>query len=178
MTPDAWKKKVEETFQQNKYHRSLAIVECLNTNDPLNCRQVQRSAKVLPVKTQALKLALDLVKTDVELLKQSLIQIHEKKKRDREKQELLANPPPDVNIDETLEKYRLLDLEMTKERDWKFASYNVPIEVHVELLKLCFECRMWPEFDLLLDPALIRLKFRRYEVPYLATVDVLMSANR
>ncbi len=67
---------------------------------------------------------------------------------------------------------------MIKERDWKFASYNVPIEVHVELLKLCFECRMWPEFDLLLDPALIRLKFRRYEVPYLATVDVLMSANR
>lgn len=118
------------------------------------------------------------MKTDVELLKQSLIQIHEKKKRDREKQELLANPPADLNIDETLEKYRLLDLEMTKERDWKFASYNVPIEIHVELLKLCFECRMWPEFDLLLDPALIRLKFRRYEVPYLATVDVLMSANR
>ncbi len=67
---------------------------------------------------------------------------------------------------------------MIKERDWKFASYNVPIEVHVEFLKLCFECRMWPEFDMLLDPALIRLKFRRYEVPYLATVDVLMSANR
>lgn len=72
----------------------------------------------------------------------------------------------------------MLDQEMIKEKDWKFASYNVPIEIHVEMLKLCFECRMWPEFDALLDPALIRLKFRRYEVPYLATVDVLMSANR
>jgi hypothetical protein len=30
----------------------------------------------------------------------------------------------------------------------------------------------------LLDPALVRLKFRRYEMPYLATVDVLMSASR
>jgi hypothetical protein len=67
---------------------------------------------------------------------------------------------------------------MIKEKDWKFASYNVPIELHVELLKMCFECKMWSEFDLLLDPALIRLKFRRYEVPYLATVDVLMSANK
>lgn len=83
-----------------------------------------------------------------------------------------------MNVDELLEKYKILDGEMIKERDWKFASYNVPIEVHVELLKLCFECRLWPEFDMLLDPALIRLKFRRYEVPYLATVDVLMSANR
>ncbi len=40
LTPDAWKKKVEETYNQNKYHRSLCIVECLNTNDPLNCRQI------------------------------------------------------------------------------------------------------------------------------------------
>jgi len=30
----------------------------------------------------------------------------------------------------------------------------------------------------LLDPALVRLKFRRYEVPYLATIDVLMSASK
>jgi hypothetical protein len=29
-----------------------------------------------------------------------------------------------------------------------------------------------------MDPALIRLKFRRYETPYLATVDVMMSANK
>jgi hypothetical protein len=81
-------------------------------------------------------------------------------------------------VDELLERYKILDLEMIKEKDWKFASYNVPIEIHVEILKLCFECKMWAEFDLLLDPALIRLKFRRYEVPYLATVDVLMSTNK
>jgi hypothetical protein len=67
---------------------------------------------------------------------------------------------------------------MIKEKDWKFASYNVPIEVHVEMIKLCFECKLWSEFDLLLDSALVRLKFRRYEVPYLATVDVLMSSNK
>mmetsp|Transcript_9422 Transcript_9422/g.8933 ORF Transcript_9422/g.8933 Transcript_9422/m.8933 type:complete len:97 (-) Transcript_9422:4032-4322(-) len=67
---------------------------------------------------------------------------------------------------------------MIKEKDWKFSSYNVPIEVHVEMIKLCFECRLWQEFDILLDSALVRLKFRRYEVPYLATVDVLMSSSK
>jgi hypothetical protein len=84
----------------------------------------------------------------------------------------------DVNIDELLEKYKTLDAEMIKEKDWKFASYNIPIEVHVEMIKLCFECKLWAEFEALLDPALVRLKFRRYEAPYLATIDVLMSSNK
>jgi hypothetical protein len=180
LTADAWKKKVEETFNQNKYHRTLCVIECLTTNDPMNCRVIQRSAKMMTVKTQAAKMSIDLVKTDIDLVKQALIQIHEKKKRDREKKEALANreQQPDFNVDEFLERHKILDQEMIKEKDWKFASYNVPIELHVELLKLCFECKLWAEFDLLLDPALVRLKFRRYEVPYLATVDVLMSANK
>lgn len=59
-----------------------------------------------------------------------------------------------------------------------FASQNVPIEVHIELIKLCLEAKLWTEFDDLLDPALIRLKFRRYEVPYLATIDVQMSSTK
>lgn len=67
---------------------------------------------------------------------------------------------------------------MIKEKDWKFASYNVPVEVHIEMLKLCLEAKMWTEFDELLDPALVRLKFRRYEVPYLATIDVQMSSTK
>lgn len=50
--------------------------------------------------------------------------------------------------------------------------------MHVELLKLCYEAKMWAEFDVLLDPALVRLKFRRYEVPYLATVDIQMSSQK
>ena len=83
--------------------------------------------------------------------------MHEKKKRDREKKEALANKAahPETNVDELLEKYKVLDNEMIKERDWRFAALNVPIEVHVELLKIAFECRMWPEFDALLDLALV-----------------------
>ena len=83
-----------------------------------------------------------------------------------------------MDVDELLEKYKALDNEIIKEKDWKFASYNVPIEVHVELIKLCFECKLWAEFDTLLDPALVRLKFRRYEVPYISVIDVNMSSNK
>ena len=66
---------------------------------------------MMTVKAQSLKLALDLVKTDIDLLKQSLIQIHEKTKRDREKKETLANKDtnPDLNVDEFLEKHKILD---------------------------------------------------------------------
>jgi len=36
LSPEAWRKKLEETFANNKYHRSLAIVECLQTNEPFS----------------------------------------------------------------------------------------------------------------------------------------------
>jgi len=130
------------------------------------------------IRNEALKLVVELVKPDVELVKQALVQVHEKKKRDREKKEKLQNRDPDLDLDELLDKYKQMDAEMIQEKDWKFAATCVPIEIHVELVKLSYACQMWGEFETLLDPALVRLKFRRYEVPYLATVDVLMSANK
>lgn len=119
-----------------------------------------------------------LVKPDIELVKTALIQIHEKKKRDKDKRAKFSAKEPGLDIDGLLEQYKALDESMIKENDWKFASKNVPIEVHVELLKLCYEAQLWTDFDALLDPALVRLKFRRYETPYLATVDIQMSAQK
>ena len=40
------------------------------------------------------------------------------------------------------------------------------------------EAKLFNEFDELLDTALVRLKFRRYEVPFIATVDVQMSSTK
>jgi|TARA_B110000285_G_scaffold183370_1_gene207523 hypothetical protein len=48
----------------------------------------------------------DLVKPDVELVKQALVQVHEKKKRDREKKDKLQNRDPEVDLDELLDKYK------------------------------------------------------------------------
>jgi len=73
----------------NKYHRSLAIVECLAMNDVSNCHLVDRSAMHLDVKAACLKTSLEFVMPDIQLLKNALIQIHQKKQRDKEKKEKL-----------------------------------------------------------------------------------------
>lgn len=69
LNPDTWKKKIEETFQTNKYHRSLAIAECLSNNDPFSNRLVQRSSKNIAIKAACMKAAVDLIKADIELVK-------------------------------------------------------------------------------------------------------------
>ena len=140
LTPEAWKKKLEETFANNKYHRSLAIVECLQTNEPFTTSVSAKEAKAGKIVAAALKLVADLVKPDVELVKQALVQVHEKKKRDREKKEKLQTRDPEVDLDELLDRYKQMDAEMIAEKDWKFAAACVPIEIHVELVKLAFEC--------------------------------------
>jgi len=140
LSADAWRKKLEETFSNNKYHRSLAVVECLQTNEPFASGEKPRDSKISQIKADALKQAFELVKGDVELVKQALVQVHEKKKRDREKKDKLANRDPDVDLDELLDKYKQMDAEMIQEKDWKFAAACVPIEIHVEMVKLTYEC--------------------------------------
>ena len=140
LTPESWKKKLEETFANNKYHRSLAIVECLQTNEPFTTSVSAKEAKAGKIVAAALKLVADLVKPDVELVKQALVQVHEKKKRDREKKEKLQTRDPEVDLDELLDRYKQMDAEMIADKDWKFAAACVPIEIHVELVKLAFEC--------------------------------------
>ena len=122
VTAEQWKKKLEETFSTNKYHRSLAIVECLTINEPFNSGIKDDNSKMLSIKKEALKVVLDLVKPDVTLVKEALVQVHEKKKRDREKRERLANRDPEVNLDELLDQYKKMDSEMIPEKDWKFSA--------------------------------------------------------
>jgi hypothetical protein len=169
---------VQEVFSINKYHRSLAIVECLSLNDVSNAHLLDRKSLHYDLKVACLKTSLDMLLPDIEIVKNALIQIHQKKQRDKEKKEKLQNRGQDEDLDALLSKFKDQDMEMIKEKDWKFASYNVPVEIHIELIKLCAEAKCWNEFEQLLDPALVRLKFRRYEVPFLATVDVQMSSTK
>lgn len=53
----------------NKYHRSLAIVESLSLNDVNNCNLAQRNAEHLTQKTACLKLAIEMVKPDIDVVK-------------------------------------------------------------------------------------------------------------
>ena len=60
----------------NKFHRSLAIVECLSMNDVNNCHLVDRNALSYDLKLACLKTSLDLLMPDINLVKNALIQIH------------------------------------------------------------------------------------------------------
>lgn len=73
LAPEAWRKKLEETFVNNKYHRSLAIVECLQTNEPFSTSVAGRESKMYTIRNEALKHVVELVKPDVELVKQALV---------------------------------------------------------------------------------------------------------
>jgi hypothetical protein len=50
-----------------------------------------------------------LVKPDIELVKTALIQIHEKKKRDKEKRAKFSAKEPGLDIDGLLDQYKALD---------------------------------------------------------------------
>ena len=69
LSPDAWKKKLEDTFANNKYHRSLAIVECLQTNDAFQTSLTSKATKTAKIRSDALEKVVDLIKPDVELVK-------------------------------------------------------------------------------------------------------------
>ena len=45
LSPEAWKKKIEDTFANNKYHRSLAIVECLQNNEAFSTSLNSKTSK-------------------------------------------------------------------------------------------------------------------------------------
>jgi len=130
-------------------------MECLSCNEPKNCRVITNSGLELSWKKTALKFAVDMLKPDINLVKDGLIQTHEKRQRDKEKKEKLTVNDKDLDIDDLLEKYRKLDEAMLDEKVWRFSSYNVPLEIHIELIRNTYELQMWPEFEDLLDSALI-----------------------
>jgi len=73
LNAEAWKKTLTEIFAMNKYHRALAVVECLAMNDVNNCRLVDRSAMHFDLKVACLKSCLDLVLPDINIVKNALI---------------------------------------------------------------------------------------------------------
>lgn len=178
LTPENWKKKVEETFSKDKYHRALCIVESLTTEEPGRSIPIEQTLEKAPWKKDALTHAIALINPDIEKVKEALIQIHEKKKKTKEVEETMKSAEGAVNIDEMLATHKKMNDDMIKEKEWKQASYNAPLEIHVQLIIFAYEIKNRDQFEALLKTALIRLKFRRYEVPYVSTIDILMSMSK
>ena len=179
LTPDQWKKKIEETFPNNRYHRSLSVIESLSTEQPNDSIPIEKKTKNVPWKKDALVQGIQLINPDIEIVKEAMIQIHEQKKKNKEQAETtMKSEDPDAEIDELLATHKKIHSEMIKESQWKQASYSAPLEIHIQLIIFAYETDNKEAFESLLKSALIRLKFRRYEVPYVSTIDVLMSYSK
>jgi len=72
-------------------------------------------------------------------------------------------------------KAREFDNTMILEKDWRKASNNVPVEIHVEVLKHAYDVNNMKVYSDLLQTALIRCKYRRIEVPYISDIDIQFS---
>lgn len=73
LNAESWKKRIQEVFSLNKYHRSLAIVESLALNDVSNCHLIDRDAACYDLKIQCLKTCLDMVLPDIQIVKNALV---------------------------------------------------------------------------------------------------------
>lgn len=179
LTAEQWKKKIEETFPKNKYHRSLCIVESLTTEETENCISIEQKNSKSPWKKDALVQAVTLLTPDIEKVKEAMIQIHEHKKKTKEQAgATFTSDNPEAEIDGMLATHKQMSDSMIKEKDWKDSSNNIPLEIHIQLIIFAYETANKELFESLLKTALIRLKFRRYEVPYVSTVDILMSTSK
>jgi hypothetical protein len=171
--------KIEETFPNDRLHRALCVVESLTTEEPGNSITIEKKTNRLPWKRDALSHGIQLINPDIDLVKEALIQIHEQKKKNKEQAEgTMKSEDPEAGIDEMLATHKQMIKEMIKEKDWKKASNSAPLEIHVQLIIFAYEIDNRDAFENLLKTALIRLKFRRYEVPYVSTIDVLMSYSK
>ena len=73
---------------------------------------------------------------------------------------------PSAEVDEMLTTHKKINDQMIKDKQWMKSSYNAPLEVHIQLIILVYEWTHKDTFEILLMSALLRIKFRRYEVPY------------
>lgn len=92
----------------------------------------------------------------------------DKKKNDPKKN----NQKKDSKLEEEQEEKKNLPVV----KNFITQSRNVPIEIHVELLKMCYDCEMWKEFIELTDSLNIRIKYRNVEIPYIADIDIQMAS--
>ena len=178
LTPEAWKKKIEDTYP-DRYHRSLCAVESLTTESTDNYISIEKKTSGCAWKKEAFMQAVQLINPDIDKVKDALIQIHEHKKRAKDQAgATFKSEDPEAEVDEMLETHKKLTGEMIKDKDWKESSYSAPLEIHIQLIIFAYEVEQREIFEDLLKSALIRLKFRRYEVPYVSTVDILMSTSK
>ena len=180
---DSWKKKLEETFNiQNSDPSKTNQNEVLNRNVcAINSMSnlsyyhsiVNHDGLKLDWKTNLVQYIYSLLKNDIENIKKGILERIDRKKRDIELNEKIKQN--EKNYEDILNEAINANNEKNV-TNFRQSSLNVPIEIHIELLKECYDCKLFNEFIELNDSLSIRIKYREVEMPYVSEIDIQMSS--
>jgi hypothetical protein len=171
--PDQWKKRMEE-FTDKSVKLKVAL-QSLNLLNDSCCRIVQQPGFKVPWKPLITSYIVDMVMQDIQTTCRGLQETEEKRNRDMNLLEVSARGVQ-AEREALLAKNREKDAQMIRENVWRSASRNAPLELHVTLIKYCYECKLWDLYFTLCELAQVRIVRRRIEKPYVNDVDVLFSS--
>jgi len=193
---DSWKKKVDETFAQQKDNNNNSNnnnEKDYNKYDKFNDETLNRNICAFNSisnisyftsiinhegaknenKKNMVSYLYNLLKPDIEIITKGILEIIDRKKRDIELNNKIKGN--EKNYEDILNEAINLNNEK-KIENFKKSSQNVPIEIHAELLKETFDCKLYKEFIELVDSLNIRIKYRSVETPYISEIDIQMSS--
>ena len=187
---ESWKKKLEETYDTNEknvenkekdkgkideiiLNRNICTINSISNLSFYNSIVNHEGAKYDWKQNMVNYVYNTLMKPDIDNIKKGIIEFIDKKKRVIELNAKIQQN--EKNYEDILNEAINVNNEKVA-RSYEQSSKNVPIELHVELLKACYDCSMYKEFIELIDSLNIRIKYRHVEHPYVSEVDIQMSS--
>ena len=192
---ESWKKKLEETYDvnmsdkndknaenkekdknkiaENILNRNICAINSISNLSFYNSIVNHEGTKYDWKNNMINYIYTTLFKPDIDNIKNGIIEFIDKKKRDLELSSKITQN--EKNYDEILNE--AINTNTEKEvRNYEHSSKVVPLELHVELLKACYDNKLYKEFMELIDSINTRIKYRHVEHPYISDVDIQMSS--
>ena len=192
---ESWKKKLEETYdvnmnekndknaeikekdknkiQENILIRNICAINSISNLSFYNSIVNHEGTKYDWKNNMINYIYNTLLKPDIDNIKNGIIEFIDRKKRDIELNSKISQNEKDY--EEILNEAINTNNEKTI-RNYEHSSKVVPLELHVEILKACYDCKMFKEFMELIDSINTRIKYRHVEHPYISDVDIQMSS--
>ena len=192
---ESWKKKLEETYDTNMSEktdknaenkekdknkiadniltRNICAINSISNLSFYNSIVNHEGTKYDWKNNMILYIYNTLLKPDIDNIKNGIMEFIDKKKRDIELSSKINQN--EKNYDEILNE--AINTNTEKEvRNYEHSSKVVPLELHVEILKACYDNKLFKEFMELIDSINTRIKYRHVEHPYISDVDIQMSS--
>ena len=189
---DAWKKKLEETYEvnindknaenkekdkekiaQNILNRNICAINSISNLSLYNSIVNHEGTKYDWKNNMINYIYNTLLKPDIDNIKNGILEFIDKKKRDIELNSKITQN--EKNYEEILNEAINTNTEKCV-RNYEQSSKVVPLELHVEILKACYDNKLYKEYMELNDSINTRIKYRHVEHPYISDVDIQMSS--